>query len=133
MRVRVSSIAVLFGLAVAGSAWAGPCQAPAPAVGAELHGPVLHVLDGHRLCIALGATPDRWVEVSLAQNGLTHASASSPRPRGALMAAAFGQNVTCKVVGRDGGTALAACMLDGQSVDRLADHAHASQDGQFWR
>lgn len=133
MRVRISSIAALFALAAAGSAWAGPCQGPVPAVGSELHGPVLHVLDGRRLCVALGATPDRWVEVAVTETGLTHASAASPRPRGALMAAAFGQNVTCKVVGRDGTTPIAACVLDGESVARLADHAHASQDGQLWR
>lgn len=133
MRARVPSIAVLTWLGAVAPAWAGPCQAPAPDVGAELHGPVLHVLDGRRLCIALGATPDRWVEVEVAEAGLTQATSASPRPRGDLMAAAFGQNVTCKVVGRGTGAPLAACTLNGQSVDKLADRAHAARAGQLWR
>ena len=50
-------------------------QPGAPSVGAEIHGPVLKVLDSERLCVALGATPDQWIEVRLAQRKTGYISA----------------------------------------------------------
>jgi len=81
------------------------CGGPAAAPGAVLHGPVLEVPDGASLCIARSASPTAWTRVSVRQLG-----ASRPL----LMAAAFGQNATCRI-GADG---LADCTIDGV---RLAD------------
>lgn len=135
MDVRATAIAILMLTAGASAAQAGgPCGAPVPAPGTEVHGPVLNVLDGRRLCVALGATPDRWLEIELADPALTRtADLAGGNPRGALMAAAFAQNVTCTVVDIQGGRALGACRLDGASVAELAMKPQAIRDSAGWR
>lgn len=135
MDVRATAIAMLMLTAGAGAAQAaGPCGAPVPAAGTEVHGPVLNVLDGRRLCVALGATPDRWLEVELADPVLTRAAGTpGGDPRGALMSAAFARNVTCTVVDVQGGRALGSCRLDGASVAELAMKPQAIRDSAGWR
>lgn len=135
MDVRATAIAILMLTAGASAAQAGgSCGAPIPAPGTEVHGPVLNVLDGRRLCVALGATPDRWLEIELADPALTRtADLAGGNPRGALMAAAFAQNVTCTVVDIQGGRALGACRLDGASVAELAMKPQAIRDSAGWR
>lgn len=120
-------------LSVAGAAHAGSvCRGSAPEVGAEIRGPVLQVLDSERLCVALGATPDQWVEVALAPEPLQKTSAH-PANRGSLMAVAFAQNITCRIVGAEGGLPVAACRLDDQSVRALTREPAAYVAGQAWR
>jgi len=135
MDVRATIIAG-FALAVCASgAYAGEaCGAPAPAVGTEVHGPVLHVLDGNHLCVALGETPDTWLEVELADAGLVRA-ASNPgdSPRGALMSVAFAQNISCRIVDRAANGAVAACSLDGRPLGELALRPQAIGAGRAWR
>ncbi|WP_340645664.1 hypothetical protein [Phenylobacterium sp.] len=109
-----------------------PCQGSAPAVGAEIRGPVLEVLDSERLCVALGATPDQWVEVALAPEPLQKTSAH-PANRGSLMAVAFAQNVTCQIVDMAAGLPVAACRLDDLSVRALTREPAAYTAGQAWR
>ena len=134
MSVRNIAILVVALGACAGAARAGPCAAPAPAVGAEIHGPVLHVLDGKRLCVALGETPDRWVELTLNDAGLVEAAdVTDPNPRGTLMALAFAQNVTCKVTGIEAGHAVAACSLDGRPLADPARKRQAIKLSELWR
>ncbi|CAN5512001.1 hypothetical protein BH10PSE5_BH10PSE5_19350 [soil metagenome] len=108
------------------------CQGSAPSVGAEIHGPVLQVLDSERLCVALGAAPDQWVEVRLAPEPLQKTSAY-PANRGSLMAVAFAQNVTCTIVDTEGGLPVAACKVDDQSVRTLTREPTAYTAGQAWR
>lgn len=135
MGVRAMIIAG-FALAVsAGGAQANEaCGAPAPAIGTEVHGPVLHVLDGNHLCIALGETPDRWLEVELPDARLTKASDNPDRnPRGALMSVAFAQNVTCRVVDHTANGVMAACTLDGRPLGALALKPQAISTGRAWR
>ncbi|MDP3633207.1 hypothetical protein [Phenylobacterium sp.] len=120
-------------LSFAGAAHAETvCQGSAPDVGAEIHGPVLQVLDSERLCVALGATPDQWVEVALAPEPLQK-TAAHPASRGSLMAVAFAQNITCRIVDVAGGLPLAACRLDDQSVRALTREPAAYVAGQAWR
>ena len=120
-------------LALAGAARAeAPCAGPAPGVGAEIHGPVLQVLDSERLCVALGAAPDQWVEVRLAPEPLQKTSAY-PANRGSLMAVAFARNITCRIVGAEGGLPVAACRLDDRSVRALTREPAAYVAGQAWR
>lgn len=135
MDVRAIIIAG-FALAVsAGSAQASEaCSAHAPAVGTEVHGPVLHVLDGNHLCVALGATPDTWLEVELLDARLTKASDHPDgNPRGALMSVAFAQNVTCRIVDRADDRAVATCTLDGRALGDLALKPQAISMGRAWR
>jgi micrococcal nuclease len=135
MDVRVVIIAG-FALAVsAGAAQASQaCRAPAPAIGTEVHGPVLLVVDGNHLCVALGDTPDRWLEVELPNAGLTKASDNpGGNPRGALMSVAFARNITCRIVDHAGGCAIASCRLDGRSLGDLALRPQAISTGRAWR
>ncbi|MDZ4376402.1 MAG: hypothetical protein U1C74_33880 [Phenylobacterium sp.] len=107
---------------------ASVCRGAAPADVAELHGPVLHVPDADRLCVALSPDPSDWVPLRLADapNGLETG-------RGALMAASFGQDATCRVVGRDADGLLAICRTaDGPVGARLAT-PQIIRAGQTWR
>ena len=80
----IASVAT-FGLATGASA-ESPCKGEAPRAGAILHGPVLHVEDGGRLCVARGFEPDAWIEFQLAD-------APAELARGTLMSAAFAKDV----------------------------------------
>ena len=135
MDVRAIIIAGFALAASAGAAQASEaCSAPAPAVGVEVHGPVLHVLDGNHLCVALGETPDKWLEVELPDAGLTKASSNpDDSPRGTLMSVAFAQNVTCRIVDRAEDRVVASCTLDGQPLGDLALRPQAISTGRAWR
>jgi hypothetical protein len=98
------------------------CKGEAPQAGAILHGPVLHVEDGGRLCVARGFDPEDWVELQLAD-------APADLPRGTLMSAAFAKDIDCKVQA-DG---LARCTVDGQSVGALASQPSIQKAGLTWR
>jgi micrococcal nuclease len=109
------------------------CTAQAPA-GGLVRGPVLQVEDGDTLCVALGATPDRWVRLTLADapsaNPIQHAANTDENPRGTLMAVAFSQTVDCRLQA-DG---RAVCALqDGRSVGNLLKTRAAWAAGKEWR
>jgi len=94
------------------------CTAPAPVAGQPFVGPVLQVLDGRTVCVALGPTPDQWIEVDLADG-----KAAVSRP--ALMRAVFAQRIVC-VADRAGGRRVVAhCGLGGVSVGSLGEPASA--------
>jgi hypothetical protein len=119
-------------LGVTGANAGTVCRGSAPGVGAEIHGPVLQVLDSERLCVALGASPDQWVEVALAPEPLRKTS-THPANRGSLMAVAFAQNISCRIQGEAEGLPIATCRLDGQSVRTLTREPAAYTAGQAWR
>jgi len=98
------------------------CKGEVPQAGAVLHGPVLQVEDGGRLCVAKGFEPDAWVELQLAD-------APADLARGTLMSAAFARDVDCKV--QADGRAL--CTVDGQSVGALAAQPSMQKAGLSWR
>lgn len=102
------------------------CRAPSPEAGGSFTGPVLQVIDGRTLCVALGPTPDQWVRVRLADVHDRHG-------RGALMAAAFAKDVICTARGRDSQGVLARCEFNGQALGALAADAGIKADGQHWR
>jgi hypothetical protein len=111
----------------------GPCTGAPPPVGTVIRGPVLHVLDGVTICVALGATPDRWIPVRLAAtHGFTPTGLGTPS-RGTLMAVAFSQNVSCQIVGAWGGRDLADCSVDGRSITEQLHEPDAIQAGLSWR
>lgn len=109
------------------------CTARAPAEGV-LRGPVLQVEDGATLCVALGATPDTWVRLTLADaptaGGIQRASNTDENPRGTLMAVAFSQTVDCRL--QADGRALCA-LQDGRSVGALMTTRAAWAVGKEWR
>lgn len=111
----------------------GPCMGSAPAVGAVIRGPVLHVLDGSRLCVALGTAPDRWAPVQLVEGSGQGVGGAGPRDRGTLMAAAFAQDLTCEVVGVSAGQAIARCALDDRPLSEALAHPEVIKAGLMWR
>lgn len=96
------------------------CQGPAATPGAVLHGPVLEISDSASLCIASAASPTAWTRVSVRQ---LHAS------RPVLMAAAFGQNATCRV-GADG---QADCSIEGVRLADTVNRPEVVKASMQWR
>jgi hypothetical protein len=95
------------------------CKAPPPAPGQIVSGPVLHVPSADVLCVATGPSPETWAPVPLA-----HPAAS----RGALMSAAFSENVVC-AVGSDG---RAVCQVGHEALAHKIDHIRINAAMQ-WR
>ena len=131
--IAFTALAAAGFLMAAGSAHAAICTGVAP-VGGVLRGPVLQVEDGATLCVALGAMPETWVRLTLADapaaNPIQRASNTDENPRGTLMAVAFGQTVDCRL--QADGRAL--CTLqDGRSVGTLLQTRAAWAAGRAWR
>lgn len=95
---------------------------------AELRGPVLHVLDGARLCVAMGPDPSEWIALRLAD-----APEGSESARGVLMAASFGQDAVCRLVGRDDEGALAVCRTSNGALGAQLATPMLIRAGQAWR
>lgn len=109
-------------------ALAQPCRAPAPTIGQTVAGPVLHVIDGHTLCVAQGPTPDRWVPLRIGPVAL-----ALPVDRDRLMAATFSQSLTCKVTGGRGAVRTATCTLAGRPVEALLIEPATVTQAKSWR
>lgn len=131
MILRTLASAAVLAFALAGAAQAATCGGEPPAGATEFRGPVLEVLDAERICVALGADPSAWTPVRLA-NGPEKVS-TAPPSRGALMAASFGQDVTCRIIGRDEDGVIAECASEQGSVARLAQQRKFIKAGQTWR
>ena len=121
LKVLIIAGAMTLGMATAASAET-LCKGAAPAPGEVVHGPVLHVEDGGRLCVARGFGMTDWIELQLAD-------APPELPRGPLMSAAFAKDVDCKV--QADGRAL--CTTDGQSIGDLAQRPSVQKAGLSWR
>lgn len=127
------ALGLLLGVAlVATEAQAGVCGGQAPAVGAQLKGPVLQVIDGEHLCVATAASPSTWVEVQVLDPRLVHAS-SADDARGRLMAAAFGRDAVCVITGVSGGQATASCMIEGEHLGARLNQPEIVKAAQIWR
>jgi hypothetical protein len=113
--------------ALAQTALAQTCRAPAPAAGQIVSGPVLHVIDGRTLCIAQGPTPDQWIPLRIAP-----AAPALPVDRQRLMAAAFSQSLNCKVTG-GGPVKTATCTLAGRPLDALLTEPATITQANAWR
>ena len=131
MTLRTLALATFLACGLAGGAQAATCGGAPPADATEFRGPVLDVLDGERLCVALGSDPSTWVPVRLADAPMKVSTA--PASRGALMAASFGQDVTCRIVGRDEEGLVAECRTRQGSVGRLSQARHVVRAGEAWR
>jgi hypothetical protein len=118
--IRLALALVLLS-AGAAAAQTAPCRGEAPAAGAEVHGPVLHVIDGQTLCVATGTDPSQWLAVKLED-------APAGSSWGALMSVAFAKDVTCVAQGGNG----AVCRIEGRSIGAQLD-AGAAKAGVAWR
>jgi len=119
--IRLALALVLLS-ASAAAAQTSPCRGEAPAAGAQVHGPVLHVLDGQTLCVATGADPSQWLPLTLED-------APAASSWGALMSIAFGKDVTCTA---QGAGHAAVCRIQGRSIGAQLD-ARAIKAGVAWR
>jgi hypothetical protein len=117
----------LAALTLAGPALAQTCQAPAPAVGQTVSGPVLHVMDGRTLCIARGPTPEQWIPLRISPPAF-----ALPVDRERLMAAAFSQSLTCTITGR-GLVKTATCTLAGRPLQALLTEPATVTQAKAWR
>ena len=108
------------------------CRGQTPEVGATLSGPVLHVIDGERLCVALGPATDLWVELQVSDASQRKTSSGKPA-RGPLMAAAFARNAVCSVTGLVDGRAVAACRIEDRPLAETLGQPDMVRIGQAWR
>lgn len=127
------ALGLLLGVAlVATEAQAGVCGGQAPAVGAQLKGPVLQVIDGQHLCVATDVSPSTWVEVQVVDPALVRAS-SAEDAKGRLMAAAFARDAVCVITGANGGRATAACTIEGERLGARLNQPEIIKAAQNWR
>lgn len=127
----ITLVGILLAFAGSSAAAQTPCGAPAAEAGAHLRGPVLHVLDGETLCLALGPTPDQWLQLRLGDP--REAAAGTAPPRGTLMSVAFGRDVNCRILGVAEIGNSATCERDGRTLSARAREPKAIQAGARWR
>ena len=102
------------------------CKAEAPVVGQVFEGTVLQVIDGQTLCMAQGPTPAEWIRVTIA-------GAPADSDRGDLMAASFGQVLTCLTIRALPTGVEARCEVNGAGLEQLIATGAARRDGLSWR
>jgi hypothetical protein len=118
---KLPIIVALLSAGLASSAAAqSVCGAPRAVTGAVLHGPVLEIPNASTICIATGPSPAQWTAVSLAQLKTS---------RAVLMAAAFGQNVTC-TIGPDGA---GVCQVEGATLAQQVQRPEILKASLQWR
>lgn len=127
----------------AGSARAAgehPCDGPSPVAGVEIRGPVLHVVDGATLCVALGFDTDSWILLRLADaprpsplRRVSTAEVATPNPRGALMQAALAKMATCRTVRADDGGVEAVCEVEGRPLGEALRDPEIVAASYSWR
>jgi len=107
--------------AVAGPATAAPaepCSGPHPVAGVQIRGPVLHVIDGDTICVALGYAPDEWIRLRLADAPVPSAirrvsNREETDPRSVMMAAAFAKMAECRTELDANRDVVAVCTVHG--------------------
>jgi len=123
-----SALAFVAAALMAGTAHAQTCGGAQAPAGAAVHGPVLQVLDGQRLCVATGAGRDEWAELIIRgadQGAVAIDGALGPA---LLMSVAFGHDADC-VVAADG---IADCRVDGQPLSALLSRPGALEVARAW-
>jgi len=118
-------LALLVSCLFASAAHADPCRAipqsgPLPAYlgfAAKFSGPVVHVIDGDSLCVAMGPGEDAWVEVRLADFWAPETGQpGGPAAKAALERIALGQEAICVAGMRTYDRIAARCMIAGRSI-----------------
>ena len=123
----------------AGTAQADPCRAipdrgPLPAhlrPGAVVQGPVSYVGDGDSLCVALGPSPEQWVEIRLADFYAPELrEAGGAEAKAQLERLTRGRRLTCRIQKQSYDRAVARCELNGVAVGDLLRRAGAKEGGR---
>jgi hypothetical protein len=137
--IRLLFSAAVVSLALVGVAKADPCEAIPESgylpgylsFGSTFSGPVVHVIDGDSLCVAVGPTEREWVEVRLAD---FYAPESSERAghtaKAALERIALGREAVCVANMRTYDRIAARCRIDGQPIGDLMRSAGISEGGR---
>lgn len=117
-----------------------PCHGPSPVAGVEIRGPVLHVIDGETLCVALNFNTDSWIRLRLADAPkaspvlkASTAGQDQPNARGALMQAALARTATCRTIRADNGGVEALCDVDGRPLGDLLRDPEVVRASYSWR
>lgn len=122
----------------AGPAAADPCDAipesgPMPSYlgfGATFSGPVVHVIDGDSLCVAVGEGQSNWVEVRLSDFFAPEfTTQGGPAARTELARLTLGRQATCVANLRTYDRIAARCRIEGQSVGDMMRSAGVREGG----
>ncbi|MGZ8362701.1 MAG: hypothetical protein ACXW3D_02470 [Caulobacteraceae bacterium] len=126
--LSIAAAAIALATAPAPAA-SSPCTGTPAQAGAVVTGTVLHVIDGDRLCLASGPTPDQWTELRI--NTLYQHSVADRDPaygKAQLMNVSFGKQLTCEVSAKG----VAECAADGQKLTDLMAAPGAAQAALKW-
>ncbi len=138
-RLTLAFLAGLASLAFAAGARADPCKAipdhgPAPAFlqpGRVFSGPVVRVLDGDSLCVAVGDGPSNWVEVRLSDFYAPESNApDGPAAKRALERIALGRRANCTAGAQSYDRVVSACTISGRSIGELMRAAGVAEGGR---
>lgn len=126
-------------LAFAANANADPCKAipdngPAPNYlqpGRTFSGPVVRVLDGDSLCVAVGNGPTSWVEVRLVDFYAPESSETGGlAAKAALEQIALGKVANCRAGPQSYDRVVSACTISGGSIGQMMRVAGVAQGGR---
>ena len=127
--VAIAAAAAAVCLLGGSAAHADPCTAipdhgPAPAflrAGAAFSGPVVNIIDGDGLCVAVGPRPGLdWVEVRLADFFAPELhKAGGAAAKTALESVALGRQASCVADHQSYDRIVALCTIGGQSIGNL--------------
>jgi len=119
-----------------------PCKAipdsgPMPTFlykGHSFSGPVVQVLDGDSLCVAVGKGPQNWVEVRLSDFYAPEShEPGGPVAKAALGRIALGKVATCVSKNRTYDRIAARCTIAGRTLGELMTAAGIAQGGRaYW-
>jgi micrococcal nuclease len=128
------AMAALSTPAAADTCEAIPESGPTPAflsIGASFTGPVVEVIDGDSLCVAVGPRAGLdWVEVRLADfYAPEFSSPTGPAAKAALQRIAGGQQATCVASMRTYDRIAARCRIGGQAIGDLLRTAGVLEGG----
>ena len=99
--------------------------------GATFSGPVVDVLDGDSLCVAVGPEPKDWVEVRLADFYAPELSETAGAlAKAALKRIALGQTATCVAGMRTYDRVAARCQVDGRPIGDQMREAKIAEGGR---
>lgn len=138
-RALFSGLACAFAALGVSGAMADPCKAipdhgPAPAYlrsGSTFTGPVVYVGDGDSLCVAVGHSPENWVEVRLQDFYAPELhDPTGPAAKATLSRLAMGNRATCRVDHQSYDRVVARCEIGGRSLGILMRSAGVSEGGR---
>lgn len=132
------ALVILATLAAAAPAFGDPCKAipdqgPMPAYlapGSKFEGKVSYVGDGDSLCVAVGPSPNEWVEVRVADFYAPELhAAGGPEAKAALEQIAMGRRAICVAGRRSYDRVVAKCRINGVSIGEQMRRAGIAEGG----